>query len=596
MRWSGNEEIIQEIRRRADIVSLIGEYVSLRKAGKNFSGLCPFHQEKTPSFSVSPERQIFHCFGCGEHGDVFTFLMKIDNLTFPEAVRQLARKTGVVIPERTPGGKEKEIWTHKEQIVRANGLAVEYFTRMLISPAGQKARNYLEQRGTGQNAVDTFRIGFAPDGWQGLVDFLQRRSIPPDIAQEAGLVISRSGEGNKGHYDRFRGRIIIPIEDAEGRVVAFGGRVMEGGEPKYLNSPESPVYTKGNNLFGLFRTREAIRARGFAILVEGYFDLIALWASGIRNVVATLGTALTRSQVDLLGRYTKKVAALFDPDEAGKKALARSLELFLPGNIQAMAVILPAGYDPDSFVRSKGRQEMEKLLAGAQPMADYYIDEILGSSSSLQDDRDQLREAVAFIKKIDDAVERNLFIKKISGKLNVDQDVLKKEVGKHFSPVSPSQTSRPVMKVSAKDERLELSLIHLLLENPELLSSFNLSEIFVFFRSAPLKAVGEILMAHSEKEGGKKINVISVLDEMEDGATKKEIYALLVGENPYNGENSVRLLDDTVRQIRRRWYRDQHRDLKEKIARADRVGDRELCLSLLMEKERLLNEERKMDA
>lgn len=596
MRWSGNEEIIQEIRRRADIVSLIGEYVSLRKAGKNFSGLCPFHQEKTPSFSVSPERQIFHCFGCGEHGDVFTFLMKIDNLTFPEAVRQLARKTGVVIPERTPGGKEKEIWTHKEQIVRANGLAVEYFTRMLISPAGQKARNYLEQRGTGQNAVDTFRIGFAPDGWQGLVDFLQRKSIPSDIAEEAGLVISRSGEGNKGHYDRFRGRIIIPIEDAEGRVVAFGGRVMEGGEPKYLNSPESPVYTKGNNLFGLFRTREAIRARGFAILVEGYFDLIALWASGIRNVVATLGTALTRSQVDLLGRYTKKVAALFDPDEAGKKALARSLELFLPGNIQAMAVILPAGYDPDSFVRSKGRQEMEKLLAGAQPMADYYIDEILGSSSSLQDDRDQLREAVAFIKKIDDAVERNLFIKKISGKLNVDQDVLKKEVGKHFSPVSPSQTSRPVMKVSAKDERLELSLIHLLLENPELLSSFNLSEIFVFFRSAPLKAVGEILMAHSEKEGGKKINVISVLDEMEDGATKKEIYALLVGENPYNGENSVRLLDDTVRQIKRRWYRDRHRDLKEKIARADRVGDRELCLNLLMEKERLLSEERKMDA
>lgn len=595
MRWSGYEETVEEIRRRADIVSLVGEYVALRKAGKNFTGLCPFHQEKTPSFSVSPEKQIFHCFGCGEHGDVFTFLMKMDGLSFPEAVRQLAQKTGVVVPERTLAPEAKERLTLREQILKANDLAVDYFTRMLISPAGEKARNYLAKRGIGQNAVDAFRIGYAPESWQGLLDDLHRKGVSSDIAQQAGLVIPRSGEGNKGHYDRFRGRIIIPIEDAEGRVIAFGGRVMDGGEPKYLNSPESPVYTKGNNLFGLSRTRESIRGKGFAILVEGYFDLISLWNSGIKNVAATLGTALTRSQVDLLGRYSKKVAALFDPDEAGRKALARSLELFLAGNVHAMAVILPAGYDPDSFVREKGRQEMEALLAGAQPMADYYIDEILGSSTSLQDDRDKLREAVAFIKKIDDAVERNLFVKKVSGKLNVDQDVLKNEVEKHFLHLSSPQFSSPVTKVSVKDERLEMSLIHLLLENPDLIASLGSTEIFGFFRSAGLKAVGELLLAHAEKEGGKEINVISVLDGVKDEATKKKIYALLVGENPYAGENVTRLLDDTVRQIQRRWYRDQHRVLKEKLARADRAGDRELCLSLLMEKKRLLHEEKLLD-
>lgn len=595
MRWSGYEETVEEIRRRADIVSLVGEYVALRKAGKNYTGLCPFHQEKTPSFSVSPEKQIFHCFGCGEHGDVFTFLMKIDSLSFPEAVRRLAQKTGVVVPERSLGPEEKERFTLREQILKANDLAVDYFSRMLVSPAGEKARNYLDKRGIGQSAVDAFRIGYAPEGWQGLLDYLHRKGVSSDVAQQAGLAIPRSGEGNKGHYDRFRGRVIIPIEDAEGRVVAFGGRVMDGGEPKYLNSPESPVYTKGNNLFGLFRTKESIRGKGFAILVEGYFDLVSLWASGIKNVAATLGTALTRSQVDLLGRYTKKAAALFDPDEAGRKALARSLELFLAGNVHAMAVILPAGYDPDSFVREKGRQEMEALLAGAQPMADYYIDEILGGSSSLQDDRDKLREAVAFVKKIDDPVERNLFVKKISGKLNVDQDVLKNEVEKHFPHRSSPQSSSPVTKVSVKDERLELSLIHLLLENPDLIPSLQDGKIFVYFRSAELKAVGELLLAHAEKEGGKKINVITILDEVENEATKKMIYALLVGGNPYYGEDASRLLDDTARQIRRKWYRDQHRVLRERLAKAERVGDGELCLSLLREKERLQREEKHLD-
>lgn len=594
MQGSIYEGKTDEIRRRADIVSLIGEYVVLKKAGRNYVGLCPFHQEKTPSFTVSSEKQIFHCFGCGAHGDVFSFLMKINNLTFPEAVRELAKRVGVAMPQRAITSKEKETYTIREQIIVANGFASEYFVGILASPAGATARDYLEKRGITQKAVETFRIGFATEGWQGLLDFLERKGISAEIAKQAGLVISRSKEEKAGYYDRFRGRIIIPIEDSDGRIVAFGGRVISAGEPKYLNSPETPVYTKGDNLFGLFRTKEAIRTKGFAILVEGYFDLISLWAAGIKNVTALLGTALTRSQVDLLGRYAKRVAAVFDPDEAGRKALSRSLELFLTANVQAMAVIIPAGYDPDSFVRAQGRQKMEELIAGAQPMVDYYIEEILGNAGSLDEDREKVRNAVAFVKKIEDAVERNLFIKKISQKLTIDQDVLKSEVAKVIShPHQPDDNvSRMLTQSPAAHERLELGLIHLLFEYPELISSVKNSGVLKFFESEEIKRVVEILLMNSEKEGGNNSNVLSLLENMEDGPIKKVLYRLLIEDSPYKGELKEKLLSDTIRQIRHRWFKDRHRILKEKIMRADKTGDKELCESLLLEKERLLKEEK----
>ena len=327
----------EEVRRRADIVSLIGEYVTLRKAGRNFLGLCPFHREKTPSFTVSPEKQMFYCYGCSEGGDVFSFLMKLNQLTFAEVLRHLAGKVGVVIPERQISREEKERYTLKEQIRKVNETAAGFFAGVLQSPAGEGAREYLRKRGIGEEAVRTFRLGLAQDGWSNLIDFLEKKGIPSTLAEQAGLAIPRSGEKSRGHYDRFRGRLMIPIEDVDGHVIAFGGRVMGAGEPKYMDSPESAVYTKGNNLYGLARTREAIREKGYAILVEGYFDLIALWNAGITNVVATLGTALTRNQVDLIRRYTTRVAAVFDPDEAGRRRLwpeawsCFSREMSMPG-------------------------------------------------------------------------------------------------------------------------------------------------------------------------------------------------------------------------------------------------------------------------
>lgn len=584
----------EEIRRRADIVSLIGEYVTLRKAGRNFLGLCPFHHEKTPSFTVSPDKQMFYCYGCSEGGDVFSFLMKLNHLTFPEALRQLAGKVGVVIPEKTLSREEKERYTLAEKIRRVNELAADFYAGALQSPAGADASEYLRKRGIGEVTARTFRLGFAPDGWRGLLNFLAKKGVPAELAQQAGLLVPRSGQA-AGHYDRFRGRLMIPIEDVDGHVIAFGGRVIGAGEPKYLNSPESAVYIKGDNLYGLARTREAIREKGFAILVEGYFDLIALWNAGILNVVAPLGTALTRAQVDLLRRYTTQVAAVFDPDEAGRKALARSLELFLAGNIHARAVILPDGQDPDLFVRTQGREKMDELLAKASPMADYYIERILGGRGTLEEDRDKLREAVSFLSRIEAAVERNLFVKKVAETLNVDEEVLKKEVQRTLSHgASAPSAVRPPREDVPQMDPLELSLIRMMLEYPEGVSVVRDSAVLASFRTEQLKSLGEKLLVAARQQG-ETGDVASLVSSLAEGPFREKLMALLVQESPYPAELIGRMLADTIRKIRERSSKERGKILTRKIKEAERAKDQELYDRLVAEKNRLLQQEKGLD-
>lgn len=588
MRGSIPEDKIEEVRRRTDIVSLIGEYVTLRKAGRNFLGLCPFHQEKTPSFTVSPDKQMFHCFGCSEGGNAISFLMKLNHLTFPEAVRQLAGKVGVVIPEKSMSPEEKGRHSLGEQIRRINGLAADFYVRMLQSPAGEGARAYLQQRGIEAEAIRTFRIGLALEGWQNLCDFLDRKGIDPKLVEQAGLAISRSGAGARGYYDRFRGRLMIPIEDVDGQVIAFGGRVMGKDEPKYMNSPESPVYTKGSNLYGLSRTREAIRQAGFSLLVEGYFDLIALWGAGIQNVVASLGTALTRPQVDLLRRYAPRVAVVFDPDTAGRKALARSLELFLAGNVHARAVILPDGFDPDDFVRTRGREEMEALVARAVPMVDYYIDEILGGRGTLEEDRDKLREAVAFLCRIEDAVERNLFIRRVSQRLDVDEEVLKAEVGRGLSHAAPAPATPMKKGTAGETDPLELALIHMMLEWPNRIPE-TASGAMACFAAGELKRLGEALLEAAEKFGGTIPDLFALVNTLEESPVRARILDLLMGENPYPEALIDRLMADTIRKIVQRSDRQRNKILTRRIGEAERGKDQGLE-SLVAEKNRILQQ------
>jgi len=332
------EEIIEDIKARANIVEIVSEYVSLKKTGRNFVGLCPFHKEKSPSFTVNPEKQIFYCFGCGEGGNAVTFIMKTNEMTYPEAIRRLAARLGIIIPERKVTPSEKRRASDREKLNRINAMASAHFSKNFASTRGKVARDYMTKRGMDEAIIKDFRVGYSFDEWRNLKDFYERNGVPLALVEKAGLII---GKDNGQFYDRFRGRLIFPIVDLNGNVIAFGGSVLGVGEPKYLNSPESPVYSKGKTLYGLYQTKDDIRKSDFAIIVEGYFDLISLWSSGIRNVIATLGTALTKNQIELVRRFTRNIVILFDPDEGGRSAVERSLQLFLEEKIHAKVVVLP---------------------------------------------------------------------------------------------------------------------------------------------------------------------------------------------------------------------------------------------------------------
>ncbi len=576
---------VEEIKNRASIVDLVSEYVTLKKAGRNFVGLCPFHKEKTPSFTVTPDRQMFYCFGCGEGGGVFTFLMKISQMTYPEAVRHLAKKTGVVISERI-SQKERQEVSDREQLIRINEMATGHYARNLVSPSGKEALAYLRMRGFHEETVRAFRLGFALNGWHHLRDFFEKEKASLEIAEKAGLLVS----GKDGHlYDRFRGRLMFPVEDVSGRVIAFGGRIIGAGEPKYLNSPESDVYVKGRNLYALNRAKEAIRRQGCVIVVEGYFDLISLWNAGITHVVATLGTALTKEQIDLIGRYTTHVVALFDPDEAGRKALTRSLELFLAGNLNTRALVLPEGLDPDDYIRAYGGDRLLELINGAPSMVDYYIDHVLGDQGGFEKDRDSLRRAVAFIKHIENVVDRNLFIKRVSEKLGIDQDLLKKEISRVRPAVIDDGTIRGVY--TAAIEKLEMDLIHLLLIHPEKIVPARQAGILDYFTNRDLKNFGETLQG--AVDGLQSWDAVERVSRLHPGPIREGLMKKLMEARPVEEEKILdRLIADATRQIRRRWYKEKHKTLKMDIVKAQETGDADLCSRLLVEKERLLKEER----
>ena len=586
MRFDDNK--IEEIKSRVDIVELASEYLTLKKAGRNFIGLCPFHQEKTPSFTVNRDKQIFYCFGCGEGGNVITFLMKIADKTFPEAIKDLAEKTGVVLPPMPSGKEGRQKDSLKESIINLNLRAAQHFNRNLSSPAGKVAREYLQNRSISEETIKQFRLGFVPDTWRSLTDYIESSGSSLKLAEQAGLVIAGK-EGN--YYDRFRGRIIFPIENIFGEIVAFGGRVMEKGEPKYLNSPESPVYIKGKNLYGLNKTKEEIRKKGFALIVEGYFDLISLWNAGIGNVVATLGTTLTREHLELLRRYTIEVVALFDPDEAGRKALDRSLELFLSMRMRARALILPEGCDPDDYIKKHGKDKLNELIAHAPAISDYYIDNVLGGGKTFEDKRDMIKTAMEFINKIGDEIEKNLFIKRIAEKLGINQELLKKELHKKEVQIKPKMAGEK-QNIKVQINPLEINLIRLLLEYPQKTVQVESERILDCFLQPELKALGEKIVEAYKLLGFIDISVILSADE--DSPLREKIFKLMMAAPPTDDAILEKNFTDNIRRIKEKWYKDQHRQLKFKLAQAQESGNEELSNKLLYEKENILTKEREL--
>ncbi len=420
---------IDEIRSASDIVDVVSAYVSLKKRGKNYTGLCPFHQEKTPSFSVSPDKQMYYCFGCGSGGNVFSFVMQHDKVSFVEAVRTLAQRAGIDIPEE--GAEDRALATEQEALYTVCKTAGLFFYDTLVhSVEGKLALEYFRHRGFSDPTIRKFGLGYSLNAWDGLVRHAEEHKLDLAMLEKAGLVLRR--DDGSGYYDRFRGRAMFPIFSTSGRTVGFGARKMREDDPlgKYINSPETPVYNKSRILYGLFQAKEAIRAKENAILVEGYADLITVFQAGIENIVASSGTALTEEQTQLIGRYSKTITLVYDADSAGSKATIRGVDLVIEQGLDVKVAELPQGEDPDSFVRKNGGEAFQKLIDGAVSFLDFKagVFRSQGLLGTPEGKTKAVRSLVETIARMKDELKRNFYIKSVSEKYDIYESVLFREL------------------------------------------------------------------------------------------------------------------------------------------------------------------------
>jgi len=416
------EEFIEEVKNRNDMASVAGEYVSLKKRGSSLVGLCPFHQEKTPSFTVNREKQFFYCFGCGAGGDVIEFVMRIENLAFPEALQWLAERAGIPLPEReTPAEKKNQ--KEREWLFRLHQLAALFYRKILEERApGKKVLAYLAERGIKPETAEKFFLGYAPDSWTALVDLLQKKKISPAKAEKSGLIV----RGERGYYDRFRDRLLFPIMNPQGRVAAFGGRLLGEGVPKYLNSPETPLFSKGRYLYGLSQAKEAVRREKKAVIVEGYMDVLQAHQAGLEYVVAALGTALTREQVKALRRYAENVVIAFDADAAGQAATMRGLDILKAYGIQVRVALLPSGEDPDSFLKKEGVGAFQALLAKSKDLFLFKLDYLLGDKrpGAPEAKAQAVKKVLPLLTEVENMVAREEYIKEIASRIGVSEEAV----------------------------------------------------------------------------------------------------------------------------------------------------------------------------
>ncbi|MCG8606774.1 DNA primase [bacterium] len=412
------EHKIQDVREATDIVDLVSSYLNLKKKGANFFGLCPFHQEKTPSFSVNPAKQIFHCFGCGVGGNVFTYIMRHEGVSFPEAVKFLAKRAGIEIEYDEA---EESVGKTNEALYYVNEFAASFFQENLLAPIGKSALAYLQDRGFSVEEINAFALGYAPQGWDGLLKRAEREGIDSELLARAGLTLKK---GDRDHYDRFRNRVMFTIWNLSGRVVAFGGRkfTQEGDSPKYINSPETDVYEKGKLLYGLYQNRDAIRQTDQAVFVEGYTDLMSLGSKGVKNVAATLGTALTEDQARLIRRYTRNVVLMYDSDTAGTAATLRGADVLIANGMNVSIAVLPAGEDPDSLVLKEGAAGVQHYLESAPNLFEFKLKRLLEQAPERRSD--SIRSLLQSLAKLSDSIHRSMLLRKVSETLAIDERIL----------------------------------------------------------------------------------------------------------------------------------------------------------------------------
>lgn len=432
MRSAAMTDFIERVKEASDIVSIVSAYVPLKRKGNVYWGCCPFHQEKTPSFSVNGEKGFFYCFGCHAGGTVFKFISLAENVSFFEALKLLADRLGMPLPEAEKSPEELRRDQHYNQLRQVLQMARDYFHNCLTKTEfGAAGRDYWFSRGIGDGIISEFSLGFSPDSFDKFNTAFQRRGISESLLLEAGLV-KESERG--GIYDRFRNRVMIPIADERGRIVAFGGRVMDSSEPKYLNSPETPLFNKRRMLFGLERAAKAIRSAGKVIVVEGYMDAISLAAAGIRNVVASLGTAFTKEQCRLLMRYASEVYFCYDSDDAGQNATMRALGILREAGAKAKVIIVPEGKDPDEFVRRQGSESFSRLMEDAQPVIDYQLNFLFGKAGlgSEAGRQEALKNVLPVLYSVrDDVVNYNHYLRQVAGRLSIDEGLIAQSVSRY---------------------------------------------------------------------------------------------------------------------------------------------------------------------
>lgn len=585
------EDIISEIRQRASILEVVSDYVNLKKAGKNYKGLCPFHSEKTPSFMVNEEKQIFHCFGCGEGGDVFSFMMKIGQLTFPQAVEALAKRYGVKLIRRDVSKTQKEELARREILFQINHLASEYYHHLLTQKKeGEKGRKYLAQRGISQEIVQHYRLGYASERWGGLVEFLLEKKMPLERAWQLGLIFPKKKRDDsnqkEGWYDAFRNRIIFPIFDLHERVVGFGGRLIGEGLPKYINSSESEIYHKGEILYGLPEAKRYISEKDCVIIVEGYFDLLTLHQFGLKNSVATLGTALTQNHLYLLKRYTKNIILLFDPDQAGTQAALRTLPLFLEEGLVPKVVILPQGEDPDTFIRKGNVSTFEKMVVEASPLIDFSLNRLFKvyDFKSIDGKVKIAEEGMKLIQKIPEKIRRDFYVKILAERLEVSESTLHEII----SSLSKDRTgpSTPVSQLPSLEQfpKAEEMLIRLLIHHPELIPMVSKEGVLHEFENPILKRLGLTLEdLYKEKE---RLDLPEVLEGLEKDLSER-LRKYVFEETGIERNHLEKVLKDCIQKIHQRKLKREGKELLKRIQEMEKKREAEGLEALLSRRQEM---------
>ena len=570
------ENILEDILSRVDIAEVIASYIPLKRVGKNFKAICPFHREKTPSFMVSSDRQIYHCFGCSKGGNVFNFLMEYERMEFREAVEVLAKKCGIILPESQP--QDQKAVGMNTQLYKINELTGLFYAQNLNSPGGELAKNYLLRRGIKEESIKLFKLGFAPDKWDALINYLRAKNISLSLLEKAGLILPKE---NGGYYDRFRNRVVFPIFDIKSRILGFGARVLpapsnaEGDNalPKYVNSPETLIYTKGRNLYGLNLAKEAIREEDFVVVVEGNLDFVMPYQEGLKNIVASLGTALTVEQTRLIKRYTHNVVMVYDADEAGELATLRTLDLFIEEGMNVKVVSLPQGFDPDLFVRKEGIDQFKAQVERAQNLFDYKLG-VLKSRNQAKEIEGKAKivsEMLPTINKFKNAVLKSEYIKRLAQGLDIKEDALLEEAKKiKEERIYPDSNQVTPKKLNINPT--ESLLIKLMLEEKELINQIRDTLEPADFQDERVSKIVSVMFELMEQK--KNIEPSFLINYFKDeGIAQVICESTLMPE--VTPEHKEEIIVDCIQRLKNTRLSGKRKRIQEEMKIAENSGDEE---------------------